>query len=111
MADKNYGLLISALVAMVAIVGLVVLLSGGSTGAVTVIRGDTSGYDFGRPLGSNSNRIVGVNEPCWYNADGEMECPQYMDTRGGTFGAPQEWREGREPTVINTASDRGYWSS
>ena len=109
MADKQYGLLISALVAMVAIVGLVVLLKGGATGGVTVIRGET-GLSFERNLGSRGEGLLGDKLPCYYDADGNMVCPDVKPSTA-TFGPPPEWRRGNEPTVIQTASGRGYWSS
>ena len=107
--SKNYGLLISALVAMVAIVGLVVLLRGNAAGAVTVIRGEAQ-TSFGRPLGGAGSGLLGEDTPCWYNADGEMVCPVIGEGGDGTFGAPTEYRTGAEPTTWETASGRGYYA-
>ena len=108
--SKNYGLLISALVAMVAIVGLVVLLRGNTAGAVTVIRGGAED-SFGRPLGNRGSGLLGEDQPCWYNADGELVCPSIGKGGPDTFGAPIEYREGAVPTQIHTASGRGFYSS
>lgn len=108
MADKNYGLLISALVAMVAIVGLVVLLSGNSTGAVTVIRGSTATH-FDRPLGGAGSGLAGYNEPCYYSDEGSMVCPGVAPSQR-TFGAPSTFRQGGEPTVVYYADRPEYYS-
>ncbi len=89
--NKNYGLLISALVAIVAIVGLVVLLRGDSTGSVVVIRGEAQN-SFGRPLGSSGNGISGEDLPCYYTAEGDMYCPG-IGSPSGTFGADSDFRE------------------
>jgi len=55
--EANHGLLIAALVAIVAVVGLVILFSGGSktksTGAATFLSGGVTGA-----------QIVEINGPC-----------------------------------------------
>ncbi|MFQ5620535.1 MAG: hypothetical protein ACE5FT_01685 [Candidatus Nanoarchaeia archaeon] len=108
MAEKNYGLLVSALVAIVAIVGLVVLLKGGASGAATVIQG--GGWtSFDRPLGNRGVGLLGDNLPCYYDSDGNMVCPQ-TESAVRTFGPPPSYREGDRPTTVDYASGRGYYT-
>ena len=88
--SKDYGLLIAALVAIVAVVGLVILFRGGNTGAVT------------------TNKLINTDCPNGYwtyvysaNSGGGWLCSG--DTLaapiGGSYrdgGAYQSWAEGRE---------------
>ncbi|MFQ5621036.1 MAG: hypothetical protein ACE5FT_04290 [Candidatus Nanoarchaeia archaeon] len=104
------GLLISALIAMVAVVGLVVLLKGGATGGVMVIQGDSGQGSFDRPLGTSGESILGAKQTCWYTDEGEIRCPQYEQAPTGSFGPPPEYREGGRPTEWETSSGRGFFA-
>lgn len=68
---ENQGLLIVALVAVVSVVALVMLAS--QTGGVVVIEGSAH-TTFDRPYGSSSEDIVGENQPCYEDAEGQIRC-------------------------------------
>ncbi|MFQ5620534.1 MAG: hypothetical protein ACE5FT_01680 [Candidatus Nanoarchaeia archaeon] len=73
---KDSGLLILALVAVVAVVGLVMVLRGGATGGTMVLSmsGDASG-PFDNALSSESVGAYGSaeNTPCWSD-NGQIKC-------------------------------------
>ena len=82
---KDYGLLIASMVAIVAIVGLVIMFSGGTTGAA-------AGKSF----------AVSDAMRC-YNDGGQMVCPGVSDT-GGVF-APKDIKNPADtynPSTVQT---------
>ncbi len=84
--EKDSGLLVVALVAIVSVVALVMLLRSESSGAVVLtMGGDLANWD--RPLSSNSPAVYGnaENLPCWYSENGELICPE-ADTASPTAG-------------------------
>ena len=74
--EKDSGLLVVALVALVSVVALVMLLRNDGAGAVVLsISGDTGSWD--RPLGEKSTAVYGNDEnlPCW-SENGQIVCPK-----------------------------------
>ena len=79
---KDSGLLILALVAVVAVVGLVMILRGGATGGVMVyeISGDAS-QRFGN-FGGDTMGVYGTQEnlPC-YQEGQTLVCPKQQSAK------------------------------
>ena len=75
--EKDSGLLVVALVALVSVVALVMLLRNDSAGAVVLTMGSDLGQ-WERPLGTHSPAVYNnaENTPCWYSADGALVCPE-----------------------------------
>ena len=135
-AQDKHSLMISAIVGMVAIVGLVIVLSGGPGGAQTV-----EVYNPQAAGGTQCGQIITPSGYCYANCGGyEMWCPTgagfdmpskladqgradelqgYFDSEegvsafeasssGGTFGASREFIEGAI-NGINCWQEIGGW--
>ena len=104
MAESNSGLLIAALVAIVAVVGLVILFKGGSTGQAFV-KGVSLPHEVSAPV-ANADRYfwgVGLGEQisnaCSKSATDQVKC---CDVQCGNICATgDECFEGCRKTCFN----------
>jgi len=102
-SDKDYGLIIAAIVAIVAIVGLVIMFSGGGTGSFGV---DQTQYDNICYFSAEAGQMLCTGQDIAvqkiFNLKDAGQVPFVPGQRGGTFGESQEHRQ---------ATAICYWST